>query len=266
MTLTTKTGTVQLSALTLRAGSPQAVRMISDRACAKGELARCAPFGATDGARTLYWFAGARQDGSPVLFVQTARRCDWSPLVVDGIVSREETETLDLAQFENGSMVRVDFLAAASRHASGPWTRDFEPGSPSMGRHAAALGLDPAVVASLRRDGMRWSWALKDGTSGSRQAHKEVPLEGDDECREWLTARAFADGGVVPVEFQSYAVGAKRILRGLRFGQPDPMRIVAREYSALVVVRDQAAFADRVSRGVGRLKMFGLGLVRASLA
>lgn len=269
----TSVGTLQMSMLTLDPENPETEAVLCNPAAAHRMIVRCS----SKPGSALYLVSGARDDGRPVVIVQTKEPVDWSRL--GKILAEEETEMVDLAQFEEGSQVRLEVVAAASRNRTRQfWKEGRVVTDPrSLARYANGLGLDPKTIKRLYREGLVWTWTLEDGTQGTYDEGclpKEEQIVDEAACKAWFMQKAFAihgpggqATGELSVEFMSCLVGSKRILsvEHARGDKTTWMRPVIRRYSALVNVTNAEAFHDRLTRGVGRLKFYGAGLVLASL-
>ncbi len=269
---------VQMSLLTLDPMNNESMRMAGDPDFAHKMLMRCAPYGRDGDERTL--FLVERDNKNATIIVQTPTQVEWVALGADGLIAREETWRSDLSQFENGSKVKIETLAAATMHAGTPqaWeARTFE--GEELVKYAKLLKLDLGQIESLGRSGIQWRWKLKNGTAGvqySGHKAKRPTLSSEDECRAWFLNQAFAIRtehgnltGKVAVEFEDVSIGPKCITRVIRargrHGKQTGFTLAPRRYTATVVVTDARTFVGRLMGGIGYRKDKGLGLVKATL-
>lgn len=270
------TGTLQVSTLTLRTEHPQTGRIVTDPTAAHSSIARCAPSGFNEAGQTLFRIGVADERGRPNLIVQTPAPVDWSPLIRDRIVVSESARQVDLSVYEEGVQVKLEGLVAPSkRRKNDVWEKTKITDPRSLARSSMRLGLDADQIDELSRDGLVWTWRLKNGAVGTRSERAgswEEPIASEDECRRWLMESAFAvlgvDGvktGETSVEFMSCRVGTKRIvgIERVKNGKTSAIKPVARWVEAVAIVTNHEKFVERLARGVGRLKLYGFGLIQA---
>jgi len=268
-------GTLHVSTLTFNPENPETDRMVRDPEAAHSAFCRVS----NKPGSLLFLLTGANEEGEPVFRVQSNRGpLDFSVLGRQGLLLREKTEVIDLAQFEEGSTVSIEVVATMFRNRK----KNVWPGSTvthplSLAKYCAELGLDPKKVTRLYRKGLVWEWQLEDGSSGTFDEGKFAKTErlvSDEDCKSWFMKEAFALvnehgkrlGGLC-VEFMSCLMGSKRIfdISRRKDGKFTRLRPVVRRYSAVVTVTNAEAFADRLTKGVGKHKNHGAGLVLANL-